>query len=74
MDYTTCYCRSRRCSMFGKTGSLAQLKLHDGNMVSRDFVAKYAAPLFPQAAAQRMRVFAQIWKSTGVEQKRWQKD
>ena len=29
MDYTTCYCQSRRCSMFGKTGSSAQLKLHD---------------------------------------------
>lgn len=29
MDYTTCYCRSRRCSLFGKTGSSAQLKLHD---------------------------------------------
>ena len=29
MDYTTCYCRSRRCSMFGRIGSSAQLKLHD---------------------------------------------
>ncbi len=29
MDYTTCYCRLRRCSLFGKTGSSAQLKLHD---------------------------------------------
>jgi hypothetical protein len=45
-----------------------------GNMVSRDFVAKYAAQLFPQVAAQRMQIFAQIWKSIAVEQKRWQKD
>jgi transposase-like protein/IS1 family transposase len=29
MDYTTCYCQSRRCPMFGKIGSSAQLKLHD---------------------------------------------
>lgn len=29
MDYSTCYCQSQRCSLFGKTGSSAQLKLHD---------------------------------------------
>jgi IS1 family transposase len=29
MDYATCYCLSRRCSLFGKMGSSAQLKLHD---------------------------------------------
>ena len=29
MEYATCYCRSRQCFAFGKTGSLAQLKLHD---------------------------------------------
>jgi hypothetical protein len=45
-----------------------------GNMVSRDFVAKYVVQLFPQGVAQRMQVFAQIWKSIDAEQKRWQKD
>jgi transposase-like protein len=29
MDYVTCYCRSQRCSAYGKIGSLAQLKWHD---------------------------------------------
>lgn len=29
MDYTTCYCQSPCCAMFGKTGPSAQLKLHD---------------------------------------------
>ena len=29
MDYTTCYCRSRQCTTFGKTGSQSQLKTHD---------------------------------------------
>lgn len=29
MDYTTCYCRSKWCSLYGKSGTSAQLKLHD---------------------------------------------
>src|SRR3989304_4169206 len=29
MDYTTCYYQPQRCSIFGKTGLSAQLKLHD---------------------------------------------
>lgn len=28
MEYTTIYCRSRRCSLYGKTGMLAHMKLH----------------------------------------------
>ena len=29
MDYTTCYCRNRRCSGFGKTGPAARLTAYD---------------------------------------------
>jgi IS1 family transposase len=29
MDCTTCYCRNRRCSLFGQMGPRARFKLHD---------------------------------------------
>ena len=29
MDYTTCYCRNRQCSLFGKTGPTLQLRPYD---------------------------------------------
>ena len=29
MDYTTCYCRSPQCPMYGQIAPRAQVKMHD---------------------------------------------
>ena len=73
MDYTTCYCRSPKCPMYGCVAPRAHVKMHDWQRQGPRFRCERCGGIVSATTGTAMRGYAQPSPPTCAARRRWQK-